>query len=59
MRTYGTVAYDAEKRQWAIQCEPDATARLKRVFARIASSSFGEHRLGGAGAHRIRQLPSV
>ena len=46
MKKYGTVAYDEEARQWVIKCEPHVSARLKRTFARLSSSSFGEHRIG-------------
>jgi hypothetical protein len=46
LRTYGSVAYDEEARQWVVKCEPHVAARLKRTFARLSSASFGEHRIG-------------
>ena len=45
MRTYGTVKYDAERREWVIECEAQVTLRLKRWFGKISERSFGQHRL--------------
>ncbi len=45
MRVYGSLSFDADRRQWVITCESQVTVRLKRVFARLSTSSFGEHRL--------------
>lgn len=45
VRTVGSVEYDARARRWKIQCEPQVTVRLKRVFAKIATGSQGTHEL--------------
>lgn len=55
MRTFGKLSYDAEARKWCLECEPQVTMRLKRVFAKLHTYSSGEHRLNDS-AENCRDL---
>jgi SNF2 family DNA or RNA helicase len=35
MKTYGTLQYIADRRKWAVRCEPHVMLRLKRVFGKV------------------------
>lgn len=41
----GRVVFDAQSNAWAIECEPHVSLKLKRVFRRLNSYSFGTHRI--------------
>lgn len=41
MKTYGSITYNKRNRCWDIQCEPHIAIRLKRVFAKIDTWTFG------------------
>ena len=43
--TYGTITQDKEKNEWIIECEPHVSMRLKRVFGKLGTNSFGKHRI--------------
>ena len=47
MRTYGTLSYveatGTQPARWQMTCEPHVSLVLKRVFARLAKSSYGTH----------------
>lgn len=45
MRTFGTVAYDATKREYVIDAEPHIVLRLKRVFGKVNRRAHGALRL--------------
>lgn len=45
MQTVGRVVFDATSNAWAIECEPHVSLKLKRVFTRLSSYSFGTHKI--------------
>lgn len=45
MKTYGSVSHEPDHRAWIIETDPNVAIRLKRVFAKIDTGSFGRHRL--------------
>ena len=48
MKRYGRVAFDHQNKQWAIECEPHVSLRLKRVFGKLSKKSFGLHTISAS-----------
>ena len=45
MKKYGAVAYHKNKNEWIITADPHVSLRLKRVFGKLGTHSFGKHEL--------------
>lgn len=45
MRNYGTLRFDAARKEWVIVTTPDVTMRLKRIFPRMQQDTATELRL--------------
>lgn len=55
MKTYGAVRYSTRASAWYVQCEPQISIKLKRVFAKVGVDSHGVHKLSDS-AENARDL---
>lgn len=55
MKTYGTLTYDADKKQWEVSAEPHVILRLKRVFGSL-SKTYSDSMIISATPDNSRDL---